>query len=404
MIQINDIKWYTFKANTADPDGVKGPKVFAGPMFMGTKSYVLPKNPTEADKIIAVTTAVESGHYDAINMYDRAVVSVGLIQFIESDQFSVSDLLGCVAEKCGKEYVLNVLKPALDISKATFAKNLKGQWRFQFLDGRGEVNSKSKVRQLYLGCNGLKTSWTDDNIIRAKCWAVCIANVWNNEDARNVQLDFTRKRLNQFVGLNAKSVLFDNKPNEGWVGALRAAYYSFAINSPLFADLQIKKANANLKSEKWSKDWCIGVLKQLTFGTGIAFWPTRYNAIRPVLEKLWNVDLPNSSKDLSIWVEPSSEQTVITEEEISVSEPIIIPEIVINASDDDDEDEITKPVGIIIPKENVNNNQATSSVTEQAIEQVLKPVITHANTSSMLISFLKWLLQMIITHFVKKAK
>lgn len=402
---INDIKWFTFNANTADPDGIKGPKTFAGPAHLGTKAYVLPKDHDAADRIIAVTTAVESGHYDAINMYDRAVISVGLIQFIESNQFSVSDLLGGVAEKCGINYVLTILKPALEISQATFRKNEKNQWRFAFLDGRGEVNTLAKVRQLYLGCNGLKKSWTPETVMRAKTWATCIANIWASEEARKVQIEFTRKRLHQFIGLNAKAVLFDATPNEGYVEMIRAAYLSFAINSPLFADLQIKKANANLKSPKWSLQWCIGVLKQLTFGSGIAFWPVRYNSIRPVLEKLWAVELPQTAKELSTWKEEIP-VTIIEKKEEQIVEPTKVQEPIIVADTDffDDEEPTLPNIKFETYSETLKKEtEQTQSVIEQKQEIVptneITSTIESIITENKSIGILQWILQIIISIF-----
>jgi hypothetical protein len=51
-----------------------------GPYFRGDIPFQEPKNPDFLDKCLATVTATESGHYDAVNMYDSGILSVGLIQ------------------------------------------------------------------------------------------------------------------------------------------------------------------------------------------------------------------------------------------------------------------------------------------------------------------------------------
>jgi len=289
---------------TPDKIGWSSYSSYEGPFFGGVQSFHLPAAPDESDRYLAVITAAEGGHYDAINMYDPGIVSVGIIQWIEAGQFSVSGMLGQVIADCGSDAVMVPLKPALDLCNATFKKNAAGRWRFFFNDNKGEVDSQEKTRILFLGCTGLKGQWTPEAKVRAKLWASCLANVWVTEEARHSQNVYTRIRLPGFVMADAKAVLFDSQPNTGWVGAVRAAFMSFAINRPSSANAMVKAAAATLKSPKWSPDWCIGVLKQLTFGPNIAIYPIRYNGVRPVLESLWGVTLPKTAHDLSLWQEP----------------------------------------------------------------------------------------------------
>lgn len=280
-------------------------KDYEGPFFHGVRGFKLPVNPDTSDKYLAVITAAEGGHYDAINMYDRGIISVGVIQWIEAGQYSVSDMLGHVADKLGVDAVMLPLKPALDLCDASFKKNAKGRWRFFFNDVKGEVDSLEKTRILFLGCTGLKGSWTPEAKQRAKTWAACVANVWSTDEACRAQNSFTRpKLLPWFVLADGKAILFGPEPEEGWVGALRAAFVSFGVNLPSVANAQLKLAVSTLKSPKWSAAWCTGVLKQLTFGPNIGIYPLRYNGIRPVLEQLWNVSLPKTAKDLQAWQEP----------------------------------------------------------------------------------------------------
>ena len=49
---------------------------------------------------------------------------------------------------------------------------------------------------------------------------------------------------------------------------------------------------------KWSKEWSINLLKQLTFGPSVTIYPVRYNVIRPKIEEIWHIELPKTAKDL----------------------------------------------------------------------------------------------------------
>lgn len=315
MIEPKNIGWGSYKE-------------YEGPFFRGTKVYVMPNNPSEADKALQVLTATEGGRYDAVNMYDRCIVSVGLIQWCEASQYSTSDLLGAVADKLGHDNVIKCLKPALDLCNATFKKNSKGKWRFFFLDKRNEVDTLAKQRELFLGCNGLNGSWDPASKERALLWAACLANVWQDEEACRIQVHFTHVRLRWFYTADAKKILLeDAEPNISWAGALRAAFNSFAGNLPTVAGKHLRIATDRLKSPKWSPDWCVGVLQELTFGPNIAIYLHRYDVIRPYLERLWAIQLPKTSAELKTWVEPTHATVTVTQEPpvpvVNVEPPIV---------------------------------------------------------------------------------
>lgn len=313
-----DVAWGSYQA-------------YEGPFFRGSIRYSMPDSPTEGDRRLRVLTATEGGAYDAINMYDRCIVSVGLIQWCEARYFLVSKLLHSVAEAMGPQVVIGPLKPALDLCCAEFRKNARGLWRFHFKDGRGEVDTIEKQQQLFLGCDGLKGSWSATAKMRARLWASCMANVWHDERAQRVQAKYTVDRLTAFLMKEGRSILFDKTvPNEGWVGALRAAYLSFAGNLPAVANKHIQLAVARLKSPKWSPEWCIGVLQELTFGPRIKIYPHRYEAIRPWLERLWGgVELPKTADELKAWAEPDNVPVpaepieVDDEEEVPIDMPTV---------------------------------------------------------------------------------
>jgi len=291
MVSVEQIGWGVYSG-------------YEGPSFHGSQRYVLPAEPTKADKQIAVITAAEGGTYDGINMYDSGIISVGLIQWIESGQHSVSSMLGKVAELNGIDFVVSCLGPALALSNARFQKNSRGKWRFFFNDERGEVDTQDKQRQLFLGCSGKLGAWTPEARLLAKTWAACVASVWSDEGAKRAQVSYTADRLMGFVLPFGKAELFDQEPDEGWVAATRAVFVSFAVNLPAAAEAQLKAAINQLKSPKWSPSWCIGLIKQLTFGPKIRIYPQRYNNIRPTVERLWGIQLPKTADSLAIWNEP----------------------------------------------------------------------------------------------------
>jgi hypothetical protein len=320
MISIDDIGWGTYGD-------------YAGPYFKGTP-FPIAVTPTSPEnlKIMSVLVATESGWaFDAINMYDSMIISVGLIQFAEAGQFSVSDMLGEVATKCGLEAVTVPLKRSLEGAGASFGRTTKGKWRFTLEDhpdGPREVSTVADQRELFLGCSGKKDAWTSGAKEKAKQWAVDVANVWASSRARDVQLEFVAKRLMWFVLPYAKNVLFDVKPDDAWKGALQAIYLSFAGNNPARAASSLEHAVKSLKSPKWSHDWCTGVVQALVFHSGVGIHPIRYNRIAPIVEKLWNVKLPKPASVLQTWVEPLVLDPVVKKPQVRATkaESIVIIE------------------------------------------------------------------------------
>jgi hypothetical protein len=289
MVKPSDIGWGKYKK-------------WEGPLYYGGTKFVLPSKPTDEEKIIAVITATEGGSYSAINMYDSCVLSSGLIQWCEAHYF-VSSMLGAVAEK--DPALLTPLDDALRASSASFKKRSDGKWRFFFTDKRGEVNSAVKQQSLFLGgSNGLLGSWNEESILHAKTWAAGVASVWEDQTAQRVQTSYTASRLGMFVTKDAKAILFGpNAPrnNDGFSGAVRAAFYSFAANLPAVASEQLRFAASQSHAPIWSEAWAIEIIKQMTLGPKIPIYPGRYNKIRPVIESMYGVDLPDLANDLAQW-------------------------------------------------------------------------------------------------------
>ena len=300
-----DVKWGDYKG-------------YEGPLFWGSASVVLPENPSDDEKTLLVVTATEGGKWDAVNAYDRCIISVGAIQWCEASQYSVSDMLGRVSQKSPS--LLAPLQPAFDQAKATFRSNDKGRYRF-FLPGyTGEVDTLAEQQRLFLlNSTGLQGSWDEESKAYAKVWVAGMANVFQQPGAQQAQAAYTVPRLRSFAMKEAQAILWGSDaelPNESWVGALRSAYLSFAANLPAVANAHIQKANTG-GLRKWSPEWCIEILKQLTFGPGITIYPHRYEKIRPVLEKLYGIDLPDFASNLQAWqtqhgIDPTSAAPTFT--------------------------------------------------------------------------------------------
>lgn len=270
--------------------------VYEGPFFIAGPRFKLPATPTDNDRILAVITATEGGSWAAINMYDRCICTVGLIQWCEAGQFSVSDMLGYTFER--EPILLDPLALAMAQSGVTLRKNARGRWRFFFEDARGEVDRRDEQQQLFLACDGRKGSWTAEAKTHAKIWAAALASVYEQPSAIAAQRDFTVPRLRAFALPYARSILAQ-APETNVGDAFEAAYLSFAANNPTWANTSLKNAiEGDAGEPTWTVSWLALVLKHLTFDPKVAIYPHRYNAIRPVLEKLYGMDLPDFATEL----------------------------------------------------------------------------------------------------------
>lgn len=301
MIPVNEIGWGRYKN-------------YSGPFYKGQTHYSIPENPDFLDKTLAVFTATEGGRFEALNMYDRCIFSLGLIQFCGAAPiFGADNLLGAYAEKDKNKLDSFIGEmPA----KPEF-KRINREWRF---DNNGIVDSKEKQRDLFLGSSGAVDGWNEETKLYAKQNAVALASISAYPDFQQVQVNYIKPRLLTYVMKNGKEIIFRRADTNGWWGALKAAYVSFAGNLPSVANDWIKKAT---ELPEWSgasdKDKCILALKTLTFGPGITIWPHRYNVIRKTLEKLFGIDLPDLAEDLKKWEDSTQHRHFRTTEELQAA-------------------------------------------------------------------------------------
>lgn len=320
MVTVGQIGWSHYHSNE-------------GPFFGGVvKVLEAPRTASFAERVLSLTAAAEGGHYDAINMYDTGLVSVGAIQFIDAGSFQVTDMLGAVADELGVDYVNAALQPALDLTKTTFTKVLN-VWRFA-ADGSGAVVNKEAQKQLYFGdANGNTLGTFDDaKRLRAKTWAACLANVWADPRAIDVQSQFTLPRLiSGFVWAELKQDLFTgDQPEDGWLGALRAMLLSFAVNAPAIVVKRYAACRSNGLTFG-TPGWCLAVLRGVVVGAGVDVWPARWVAERALAKRMFGVTLPTYIQLTSgVWdpPQPADDSTPVPapEPEPPAPEPTPDPE------------------------------------------------------------------------------
>jgi hypothetical protein len=286
MVGVEDIKWGTYQE-------------YEGPVYYGTQKYVMPSEPDEASELLLVLTTTEGGTYDAYNGYDSCICTSGLVQWCDrAPYFLVCKMLGHVAEKNR-----GLLAPVSSLAQELgyrFARNDKGSWRF--FNGTSEVASKEQQRSLYFGgATGLKGSFSPVQKELAKRWAVAFAELWEQPEAQALQREYTLPRLLGFATSSARKILEASRADDGpYCKTLRNAYVSFAANNPRRASDALE-AYVATHGVRFTSDWVIGALRSLTYHSGVAIYPHRYDKIRPVLERLYGVNLPDLSSELESW-------------------------------------------------------------------------------------------------------
>ena len=282
MLSVHQIGWGRYRE-------------YEGPYFRGLRAaqFRLPTNPNSQERLIAVVTAPEGGNYSAVNGYDRMIMSVGLPQAGEARQFGVSDLLGAVEKEASG--LLDCLAPLLG-KEYTFKPNPAGKWRFHFSDGR-QVRSLGEQQRLFLlRSKGRVGSWDQESRRRATRWAAGLASVFQEPQAQRIQLAWTAAHMHRYVRRRVQNILAD-APCTPLGEAVVASVTAFSVNSPTRAEKHLLRAMDNTTSI-FTERGLVEVLRELTFGPKVSIYPGRYDAMRPVLEKLYGVELPDFSREL----------------------------------------------------------------------------------------------------------
>lgn len=152
--------------------------------------------------------------------------------------------------------------------------------------------------QALLAGSGKKGQWTPEAKAHARRVAAVMATLWQQPHLQRAQYEFTLPKLLDFSYGPARALMFPKTFREdGWEGAMRAIYLSFAANLPAVA---ARRVTTDLFSMT-PKDACITLARKLTFEPKVAIYPGRYDKIRPVVERLFCVDLPDFNSDLLRW-------------------------------------------------------------------------------------------------------
>lgn len=214
---------------------------YEGPMYRGKVRFVpdLTNDTPMLFKALAAAAEAEGGHYDAVNMYDKGICSVGLIQVIESGGvMGVTDLLGEVMMSCREAH--RELYPVFTLTGYSMSRidvlGAKGA-AVRFVSPSGSlVDSDAAARTMFFGAAnvGRKGSWSPSNKALAKEWAARIASVFQHQDAADVQRTFMARRLRSYIMPSAE-ILFGPDHSEGSIDnweLFRVLYLSFAVNTP----------------------------------------------------------------------------------------------------------------------------------------------------------------------------
>lgn len=270
---------------------------YEGPFFIGKVPYSAPANSDFLDNCIQVVTATEGGHYDAINMYDSCILSVGIIQVCGRIGELTSMLGACAAYDLGTMRTAFASLPV----PADLRQNPQGAWQFYLLDGRGFVTTQQQMQALWLcGATGIKGQWSPAQKAQAKQVAATMSSIWDSPGLQTGQREFVKPRLMSYVMPRAKATLFSNPNQSGYAGALKAAFISYAANLPAVADRYLSLAAAD---PKWTtasdQDKFTMAMEKIVPGPHVTIWPERYSTIQPVLQKLFGVKIPTLQEILN---------------------------------------------------------------------------------------------------------
>lgn len=284
---------------------------YYGPYFRGTVPYQNSNRfPTWKDKTVAVISATEGGRYDAINMYDRCIITGGLIQYCEAGIYLLSGLLVELMKRSATS-ITPVLEMAgrlgYEFNRIPDRSSGKLVWRFHKLgDPKSAIDTREAQQDFFLGCSGREGDWGGSNSpqrAKAMAWARAFADVLQHPVSPIVQNDKAAEDITKFYMPFAVDYLLKDKgdttrPTSNNMDAAIAIYSSFAANLPSVAASQLEKFSTSTRYPKYSKLWLEQMCWYLTFGPKIPIYAGRYNSIRPVVERLFGVDLPDFAEDL----------------------------------------------------------------------------------------------------------
>lgn len=275
---------------------------FEGPYYLG--STPLPANfrqPTRDQKILMVLTATESGKADSVNMYDAGICSIGFRQDT-AQSGNLQKLLAYVNSKVPESTV--ELYSFLHERGYDFKPGYGNVYNFFSIHNNEPLTKSEQLAKMFLQCSGKKGTWPGGRhgpvAYAAMEFASQLVNVLSWKGAPEAQAAFAVETIYGFMAEPAKSTLLGARGKSCYsssqvinLEAAIAIYVSFAANNPAIADRSFEQFIQRTKREFLSDEWLKELAAFMTFDPQIAIYPERYTVIRPVVEKLYSVNLPD---------------------------------------------------------------------------------------------------------------
>lgn len=274
---------------------------YEGPYYLGENKYVLPEKHDISDRVLYAIAATE-GNFDSINMYDRCIISVGMIQWCEANYCGVTSLVSDFCIRYGRQIFDNSFKDIIDYLGYNPLKLVDK--KYCFIDKNGNIMDKAEEQKLYfLGCDGKIGSWNDEAKNRANKWVQSFSTFLKDKKVIQFQIEYTKRKINDFffnkdVKQILNSVILDSKEKKDICEAATIAYISFSANNPKFAKENFLLAHEKNKDKIFTKEWLLSILRQMTFKNKIKIYTHRYEKIIKVINSLYPINLPLKSDEL----------------------------------------------------------------------------------------------------------
>lgn len=324
---------------------------YEGPYFRGTFPLKLKENHDFLDEAMYVFSRTE-GRLDSVNMYDSCILSISCAQWCARVHNAYAMTLGLAKDKFGDDNPIKLIQQMLERSSANLQK-IDDTWNF-YIDFQKVVTPKLLRKLFFDGASGKKGEWTPKTKQHAIDWARIIIETLRLPSMIDAQIEYTKPRMMNFVLNFSREYLFANDSQDNDIGrCAKTAYLSFAGNNPKWANDSVKRFASSTDLSKWSSEWLVMFLKEMTFGPNIAIYPHRYDAIASALRSVYDVNIPRTSLELR-------RAKYIKLNQQHVDETSVIPEKIIDQKIE------SKPV-----IEKTINNETSVSVIELSQEKLV---------------------------------
>ena len=274
---------------------------YEGPYHIGENKFILPEKHDLSDRILYTISATE-GNFDSVNMYDKCIVSIGMIQWCEANYCGSTSLISEFSLRYGREIFDTSFKEIIDFLGYNPLKLINT--KYWFVDQTGNIIDKvDEQKKYFLGCDGTIGSWNDTAKNKANIWLRSFATFLKNKKVIEFQVEYTKRKINELyfhrdVKNILNSVIRDSKEKVEIYESAMIAYISFAANHPKFAKENFILAHEKNKDKIFTREWLLAIIRQMTFKNQIKIYSHRYEKIIKVLNSLYNINMPKSADEL----------------------------------------------------------------------------------------------------------